>query len=196
MNSTIILIGPICAGKSTLGKLLAEKVGLPHFVLDDNRWGYYEEIGYDIKMAAQIVESQGMLGLIRHWKPFEAHAVERAVAEYPNHVIDFGAGHSVYEDAALFGRVQQALVPIQNVILILPSPNLDESVAILNGRFTQLLQREVGEVDQELLRLNEHFVRHPSNQKLAKWVVYTNGKRPEESCDEILQRLKANHHIL
>jgi ribosomal-protein-serine acetyltransferase len=35
--------------------------------------------------------------------------------------IDFGAGHSVYEDEELFARVQQALAPYPWVILLLPS---------------------------------------------------------------------------
>ena len=35
MNPTIILIGPLGAGKSTVGRLLAEKLGLPQCSLDD-----------------------------------------------------------------------------------------------------------------------------------------------------------------
>ncbi|MEH2063239.1 MAG: hypothetical protein V7K50_13415 [Nostoc sp.] len=49
-------------------------------------------------------------------------------------MIDFGAGHSVYEDDALFKRVQKVLEPYINVVLILPSPNLEESIQILNER--------------------------------------------------------------
>ena len=47
MNATVILIGPISAGKSTIARLLAEKLDLPHRALDDDRWNYYKEIGYD-----------------------------------------------------------------------------------------------------------------------------------------------------
>jgi hypothetical protein len=105
-------------------------------------------------------------------------------------VIDFGAGHSVYEDAALFARVESALAPFPYVILLLPSPDLDESVAILNERFAALLEREVGEVDPALLTLNAHFTKHPSNTRLAKLTVYTEGKTPEETCDEILEKMR------
>src|SRR5260221_11704513 len=109
MHSTIILIGPICAGKSTVAKLLAEALHLPHYSVDDDRWTYYKEIGYDEAEASRIAKSeQGMLGLLRYWKPFEAHAVERVLADHSDSVIDFGAGHSVYEDPSLFARVQRA----------------------------------------------------------------------------------------
>lgn len=33
--------------------------------------------------------------------------------------------------------------------------------------------------------LAAHFVKHPSNYRLAKAVVYTEGKTPEQTADEI-----------
>ncbi len=178
------------AGKSTIGALLAAALDLPQFSVDDHRWAYYAEIGYDEAEATRIAKSEaGMVGLLNYWKPFEAHTVERVLQDYPNHVIDFGAGHSVYEDAALFAKVQAAFAPYPHVILLLPSPDLDESTRILNERFSELLQREVGHVDATMLAQNEHFVKHPSNHRLAKWVVYTAGKTPEDTCAEILGRL-------
>lgn len=56
-----------------------------------------------------------------NWKPFEAYAVERMMADRPLAVIDFGAGHSVFEDETLFERVRVALEPFPNVVLLLPS---------------------------------------------------------------------------
>lgn len=190
MNTTIILIGPMSAGKSTIAKRLAQRLGVQRYELDELRWAYYRELGYDQEVASGIARSEeGMLGLIRYWKPFEAYAVERASSEYENCVLDFGAGHSVYEDEELFARVQKALSPFDYVILLLPSPDLDQTVRILNARFSRLLREEVGEVDPELLRLNEHFVRHPSNHRLAKMTVYTGDRTPDDTCDEILAKI-------
>jgi hypothetical protein len=178
------------AGKSVIAEMLAAQVHMPHFSLDEERWKYYSEIGYDEAEASRIAKStEGMIALLRYWKPFEAYSVERILADHHGSVIDFGAGHSFYEDQALFARVQQALAPYPNTILLLPSPDLDESVRVLNARFTQLLADEVGEVDPRLLELNEQFVRHPSNFALAKMVVYTNGKTPEQTCDEVIPKL-------
>jgi len=191
-NSTIILIGPMCAGKSTIAKKLSEQLGIKRQELDSLRDGYYDEIGYDRELASKIANGEeGMMGLIKYWKPFEAHAVERALSEHTNCVLDFGAGHSVYEEDELFTRVQNALKPFDHVILLLPSSNLDESVKILNERFSELLEREVGKVDPKLLDLNDHFVKHPSNHKLAKITIYTQGKSPDETCAEILKKIKA-----
>ncbi|MFL7812702.1 MAG: shikimate kinase [Anaerolineales bacterium] len=186
VRSTVILIGPMSAGKSTLAKKLAKKLGVPRIELDEVRQRFYLEIGYNEKFASDIVGQEGMMGLIDYWKPFEAHAVERALQVYKDCVIDFGAGHSVYEDEKLFNRVDKALRPYQFVFLILPSPDLDRSVEIVNQRFSELLVTEVGKVDPELLTLNEHFVRHPSNHLLAKKTFYTEGRSALKTCEAML----------
>ena len=100
--------------------------------------------------------------------------------------MDFGAVHSVYEDPELFKRVEKALKPIKFVILVLPSPDLDRSVEIVNQRFSELLVNEVGKIDSELLDLNEHFVRHPSNGLLAKKTFYTEGRSIKATSQAIL----------
>ena len=186
MKSIIILIGPMSVGKSTLAKKLAKQLGVPRIELDEIRQRFYSEIGYDEKLASEIVGKEGMMGLINYWKPFEAHAVERALEEYNNCVMDFGAGHSVYEDQELFERVEKALKPFQYVFLILPSPDPDRSVEVVNQRFSELLINEVGKIDNELLALNEHFVRHPSNDLLAKKTFFTEGKSAKATVQEIL----------
>ena len=177
----VILIGPIGAGKSTLGKLVAAALGLPQVSLDDIRFRYYREIGYDESIAKQRYASDGFWGLYRYWKPFEAHAVERVLTEHVDCVVDFGAGHSVYEDEALLARVKQVLAPHPNVILVLPSADLATSLGVLRDRRPSL--RDITP------DINEHFLTHRSNYELATRIVYTADHTPEETCAEILQRI-------
>ncbi|NER80316.1 MAG: shikimate kinase [Leptolyngbya sp. SIO1D8] len=182
MSSDIILIGPQSAGKSTVGALLANQLDIPQCSMDEKRWNYYKEIGYDEALAKQKREMEGAWGIIQYWKPFEAYAVERLLSEHTNCVIDFGAGHSVYDDPSLFQRVQKVLSPYPNVVLLLPSPDLDKSIHILNERNKRL--------PDDIRSTNEYFVRHPSNYELAKFTVYTETKTPQETCDEILRLVK------
>jgi shikimate kinase len=179
MRSNIILIGPIGAGKSTVGELLANRLGIGQCSMDDRRWDYYKEIGYDEDLARQKRETEGIWGIYRYWKPFEAYAVERLLSENKQCVVDFGAGHSVYEDAYLFQKVRQILASYPNVVLLLPSSDLDESIQILNDRNDYQ--------PDGFPNINEHFVRHPSNYELAKFTVYTKTRTPEETCDDILK---------
>jgi shikimate kinase len=176
--SLIVLIGPAGAGKSTLGKLLGERLQRTQISLDKIRWDYYKEIGYEEQTQREIDEREGFGGVYRYWKRFEGHAVARALQDHQNCVMDFGAGHSVYEDDAEFAQVQALLSSQPNVVLILPSPDLDESVALLQERNTP----KIGNTP-----LTRYLVTHPAFRALATQTVYTQGKSTEESCMEIAE---------
>lgn len=179
MRSEIILIGPIGVGKSTVAELLSMRTGLVHRAIDELRWKYYEEIGYDRDMARYKRATEGFWGLYRYWKPFEAHAVKRFLAEFTDCIFDFGGGHAVYEDEVLFAQVRELFAPFTHVVLLMPSPDPDESIRLLNARaqYDSQDQREV----------NEHFIRHHSYYDLAKHTVYTLGKDPEQVEREVYQ---------
>lgn len=182
----IILIGPAGTGKSTLASLLAKRLSMPQVSLDQVRWAYYAEVGYDEDYARQLRETRGFPALVRYWEQFGAHAVERVLADHHDCVIAFGSGHSVYEDEADFRRVQQALAPYPNVVLILPSPDPDESIRILEER----QQVSAPPADLGIIGgLLTFQVKHHCNRDLAKIVIYTNDKTPEETCDELIRQL-------
>ncbi len=95
---------------------------------------YYEESGFGEAAFEKINREQGFLAAFRQWWPSVAYATERVLADHRHCVIDLGAGHSHYEDRVLFERIQRAFAPYQNVVLLLPSPDLDKSVRILRAR--------------------------------------------------------------
>jgi hypothetical protein len=94
-------------------------------------------------------------------------------------VIDLGGGHTVSDNPTRFARVQDALAPYPNVILLLPSPDPEESVRVLRTR------RRTDYLD--------YVVRHPCNYALAKHIVYTEGKSLEQIRDEVLERTQFHH---
>ena len=182
MIPDIILIGPIGAGKSTLAAGLAERLGVPRCCMDEERWPYMQEAGYNPALADEIRKRDRHWGnVFAYWKRFEAHMVGRLLEEHRGCVIDFGACQSVYEDEADFARVQATLGGYANVVLVLPSPDPAESLRVLKGRAWDGV---AGGFD-----FQKHFVNHPSNFRLATLTVYTEGKTPSETCDEILRRL-------
>lgn len=184
MKSEIILIGPIGSGKSTLAELVYMRTMLPHRSMDLLRWKFFEEIGYDREVAHERYVREGIWGLYRYWKPFEAYAVKRAFQEFSKCIFDLGASQSVYEDHGLFGQVRGVLEPYPFVILLLPSPDREVSIQILHTRNDH--------ATEELRAVNEHFVHHHSNYDLAKYTAYTKDKTPEETCDEVLEWVKDN----
>lgn len=178
VREEIILIGPIGSGKSTVGKLLAEKLKLPQCSMDEHRWSYYKEIGYDEERAKEIGEKEGFRGVYKYWKKFEIHAVERVLQDHSNCVFDFGAGHSVYENEKYLSRARAALHNFSFVILLLPSECPANSLRIINKR------NDIEETHED--ELNYHFITHKSNATLAKYTVYTENKSVGDVVNEIL----------
>ena len=176
----IILIGPPAAGKSTISQLLAAQLGLPIYALDAPERTYPPELGYDADHAGQLYRTQGIRGAWRYEQPFLAAHLGQIIRDHQGGVIDFGAGHSVFEDDADLAQVERTLAPYPNVVLLLPSPDLDESIRILKER----PRTTIDGIDA-----NRYLIEHPAYARLATIVAYTEGQTPEETCRMIAQRL-------
>lgn len=182
-EKTIILIGPMCAGKSTFGREIAKLTKMKRVPMDRVRWYYYLKDGFSIEEEEKIKSFDDVM---TYWKPFEVKAVKRIVAEFPNSVIDFGAGHSYYTDEHQFQQVQAVLSPLPNIILLLPSESKEESLKICNQRLKDRVKRELQQTE---IDANYAFINHASNYDLAKHIVYTKDKSPEQTAQEIYQLL-------
>jgi len=180
----IILIGAQSVGKTTVGKLLSEKLGIPQVSMDNLRWKYYEEKGWSREQDQKIGAKEGFVGIFRHWKQFDVHAVERLLQEHKHCVIDFGAGHSVFDKADDLKRVTDILAPYANVVHLLPSADRQESIAILHERRTKTING---------IELIEFLISHPSYDELANHVVYSEGKTDDECRDAVLEKLGLEH---
>jgi hypothetical protein len=97
-------------------------------------------------------------------------------------VFDFGAGPIVFENKVLSARIEAALEPFANVIRLLPSADPERSIEMLRER-SKLMPP--GTTAQGF-DWSAYFVRHEVNCRLAKYEVYTDGKNPNETCEEIL----------
>lgn len=180
----VILIGPAGAGKTTLGRLVGATLGLRSVSLDDVAREYYEEHGCSKRDFERIRFTDGYLAAYRWLWPSFAYAVERVLDDYTGSVFDFGAAHSHYEDERLLGRVASLLAPYRNVFLVLPSPDLDRSVALLRARSVALRNRDWIIDGYDFL---DHWVKDESNHRVAKHVVYTDGISPDEASRRIVR---------
>ena len=152
MLPPIVLIGPVCAGKTTQASLLAAALRWPR----------------------------------RPLPALFATAVDRIVAEHPDHVVDLGAGHTHLVQPVLRAKLRHALTPCPNVILLLPSPDADRSIRILKERSMRARGHGwVRDGQDHILR----WVKNSPNDELATMIVYTGGSAPEQTRDEILGRL-------
>ena len=166
-DKSIIFIGPSGAGKSTIAEKLSKRLNMPRLCLD--------------RIANRARES-GIRDKFRSPDEFNAfmilEAIKRAKEQNIAGVVDFGAGHSVFQDERIFEVVQTALKPFKNIILLLPCENEEEALRIMKERST-------GDTNDNLI-----FFRSECNKKLATMIVYGNGRNPSEIADEVINRIK------
>lgn len=174
---SIILIGPYGAGKTTIGRLLADSLGRRGYSLDEYAWTYYREIGLSTETAGNLGDLDSL-----QWQPYHAHAVKRFLQDHQNEVciMDLGTGHSLYEDT-YFNEMQEVFAPY-NVILLMPSPDIDIAIHELNEQNNRHFYKR----GQSHTKLNLSFLKHPSSYQLAKYIVYTKDREPIETSKDIL----------
>src|SRR5687768_10241973 len=158
MKSSLVLMGPDRAGKRTVGKLLAEHLGLPFHEVSELHQELYKKFGFEEDAMRRAWEEGGFESWYRYVQLFQPYALEHELAEHAGAVVTLAALLMVAEDPGRRSKVAELLAP-HTTVLLLPSPDVDESVRILQAR-----QRIVFNG----MDANEYFVRHPSNKLLAK----------------------------
>ena len=185
-STNIIIIGPVGAGKSTQGQLIAKALNKRSISLDSVANDYYEANGFGSFQFQEAKKEKGYLEAYRLWWPSLAYAAQQVVKDYNDCVIDFGAGHSHYEDKILFEGVKKSLAHYLNIILLLPSMDLDRSVSILRKRSIEERKRDWIHDGYDFI---EHWVKDDCNSLLSTKTFYTVGKTPEETRNEILKSI-------
>ena len=175
---TIILIGPIGAGKTTQGKLLAKKLGMPRVSYDDVKGKYWKRLGLNRNVANSIEKENGIYAMLSYMNEFKSKTVSSIVNDYPGHIIDFG-GAQTFDEPHQVEMVREVFEPISNIFLLLPSNDLATNIKELPGL-------------KENYPINAYLIMHETNELFAKKIIYTLGKTPEEIMNEIISQIKNN----
>lgn len=166
-EKSILLIGPSGAGKSTVAEELSKKTHIPRFCLDS---------------VANRARQSGVMQRFKNADNFNSYMISELLKKAKQRnmygVVDFGAGHSVYDDKEIFENIKSMLKPFKNIILLLPDKDEQTALEIMKRRST-------GDT-----RDNQKFLESPCNQELATMTVYSNGRQPSEIAEEILLRIK------
>lgn len=173
LDNSILIIGPMGVGKSTISDELSKSTGLKVVSLDNG-----EQLSHLYQQKPNY----------RNFKDFEFYLTSSVLTELDEPmVIDFGAGHSIYENPIMFYEMKKLITKFKNVILILPSEDLNESLRIINERIST---RDVNDLNQRMAN-NKHFIESPCNYELSTDIIYTNNMSLDEITNTILQRIES-----
>jgi shikimate kinase len=157
----VVLVGPMGAGKTTVGRLLAERWGVSFLDTDD-----VVEQGEGRAVADIFVESGE-----EHFRALERTAVAQALAEHPG-VLALGGG-------AVMSETTRAALPGEAVVFLRVGLT-DAASRVGLGASRPLL---LGNVRGTMKALLDE--RTPVYESVAVAVVDTDGRTPDEVADAV-----------
>jgi shikimate kinase len=178
MRNELIIIGPPTIGKTTVSKLLAEKLNIPRISMDDLLFTYFKEVGFDENHWKLIAEKLGRPAAYRYLKVFGSYGVKRMLESHQNCVFDFGGGGVTGEFPDEYSAMKASLNDFKNVVFLIPTPDKKESLQYLYKRLN---------INPPGWTILEHIIFHQAHEDFAKHTIYVKDKSPMQICDEILK---------
>ncbi|WP_053852285.1 shikimate kinase [Streptomyces sp. NRRL B-24085] len=166
MSPVVVLVGPMGVGKSTVGRLLAERLAVGYRDTDD------DIVAEQGRAIAEIFVDEGEPA----FRAIEKAAVRRALAEHDG-VLALGGGAILDEDT-------RALLAGQRVLYL--SMDVEEAVKRTGLNAARpLLAVNPRKQWRELMEARRHLY-----ESIATAVVATDGRTPEEVTDIALDALE------
>jgi len=175
-TNTIILMGPIGVGKTTQAQLLSKELNAPVCTYDQVKHEYRKNVGFDQKVATAIHESEGLYAMLCYMNEFKARILAPIINDHPGHIIDLGGGAQCFDEPHQVEMARSAFEKIENVFLLMPSRSVSASQECLVHI-------------KKKYPINDYLIEHDTNEILAKKIVYTLGKGPEETLFEIVSQI-------
>ena len=176
-DQSILFIGPMGTGKSTISKKIGHELNMPVISLDDRE---------------KLSQYYSQENTFPHFKDFEFYLTASVLTnlKMPS-IIDFGAGHSIYEKDVMFYEMKKLISKFSNVVYLLPCRDKVESEKILQER---LQKRNHFSVSQ--LQNNHHFLNSGCNEALATIREYTGNKTVDEISQEVLEKINTKNKLM
>jgi len=171
--NTIVLMGPIGVGKTTQAKLLSKALDAPVCTYDEVKYQYRKNVGFEQEIAESIYENEGLYAMLCYMNEFKSKILGPIINDHPGHIIDLGGGAQCFDEPHQVELATKAFETIEDVFLLMPSESVTASQQLLSHL-------------KEKYPINDYLIEHDTNEILAKKVVYTLRKNPQEVLNELI----------
>lgn len=190
-KESIILIGPLATGKSTLAVHLSEMSGHKNYPIDRLKWYYRFKNGYDFAKGRSMLIEEGFAAYVNYAELFFSIKELEVILEEFKGILDLGATDTFSEDIKREKRLKEIFAHFPNIFLILPSPSNEINVSILSERIQKRYKSHEfkNDISTSYLEVNNKIIYSKLNQEIARHVVYTENRDLSEICNEILDKV-------
>lgn len=183
----LVLIGPAATGKSTVGALVADLLGVPFVDVDAVADAAYAEVGWSVDRLVDRIAAVGRYAAEVEWEPARAHAVVRVLADHPASVVALGAGHTSYTRAELAGAVRSVLGEVPVVVLLLPAATPGDALVVLRARSLATKGTDWVRDGHDFLA---GWLADPEVRSLATHVVVTGDEPPGLTAERVARLVR------
>ncbi|NQU79340.1 (d)CMP kinase [Candidatus Woesearchaeota archaeon] len=179
-SGPICISGPPASGKSTIGRLLAKKLNLDYYDLDEL---VAQQEG--VKTSREVMEKG-----VRHFQKISHECLKRTFETIGGpFILSFGGGTIIHLEKGDYKDQNLRIVKKNSfVICILPSKSIHESVNALWPRQSDGKRLTGVKSEQELVPYLER--RMPGYISTADRIIYTNNSSVEKTISAVLKSLK------
>ena len=181
MNESILIIGGMGVGKSTISKLIADKLNIPYKSMDAYRCDYVKDFReYDFETQLELRKKYGFKREKDYLKPWIDKAFNDFLEKLDEPCVIDAGGLNTYE---ISDELLEKIKNIKNIVL-LKNDNIDEILA----------RRDVDK-NSDLGEIYINTNNNPVNYELAKIVMDVHGDK-EEIADEIISKLQTKKTLI
>lgn len=182
-----VLIGPVCTGKSSVARCLAEAYGLERHDLDTVMNEYFGRSPcFDADTYNTLMDRDGAAAAYEYSGDALVWSLRQYLSDNSGGVFDIGAGYTSHRRQELNVQTRAALGQFRDVVLLMPDRDPERSLDILRTRLGEVRGHSWTLDGFDYLRF---WVTSGHYEALASLVVYSDSRTPEAVAEEIAASL-------
>ncbi len=198
MKKSVIIIGALGVGKSTVAAALSEKLSIKNYPIDKVKWYFALKNGLDINRLNSKLYNKGALEYVKYFrKYFNYQTLEIVLDEFIG-ITDFGATDTYTFSNKESLLLKKILSPKNCIVFnLIPSINNKKNTQILDSIIKKRcdINNFSSDITQSFIDLNHEILRDNINEIYARHTILTLNKPVNLIANEIIRIIQTEHQL-